>query len=38
MIEQQGQELFDTVEQLRQLAILHREEGGAGNRQRRAAA
>ena len=30
LIEQQGQELFDTVEQLRQLAIQHREESGAG--------
>ncbi len=30
LIEQQGQELFNTVEQLRQLAILHREESGAG--------
>ncbi len=30
MIEQQDQGLFDTVEQLRQLAIQHREESGAG--------
>ena len=30
LIEQQGRDLFDTVEQLRQLAIQHREEGGAG--------
>lgn len=30
LIEQQGKELFDTVEELRQLAIQHREESGAG--------